>query len=119
MCLAVRQRNVERAGARESLELEKVVSCRNDDLWGRTKLKVGSREPFDDFHWSAALGAAINGAGIVCGRGGRLMCRAQQLEAKRQSRGAPTAGQEAVMPDAYVLEGLLESVDEFAAKDDL
>ena len=29
------------------------------------------------------------------------MCRAQQLKAKRQSRGASTAGQEAVMADAH------------------
>src|SRR5215472_17687743 len=37
LCWTVRQRNAGRAGAHEALELEKVVSCRNDDLWRRTK----------------------------------------------------------------------------------
>ena len=64
-------------------------------------MKVSSGEPLDDLHRSTALGAAIQGAGVVCGMGGGVVCCAQQLKAKRQSRGAPTAGQEAVMPDAH------------------
>jgi len=64
LCWAVRQRKAGRAGAREVLELERDVSCRCGDLWRGTKLKVGSRQPFDDLHRSAALGAAIQGAGV-------------------------------------------------------
>src|SRR5690349_21305490 len=92
-----------------------MVSCRSVDLWRRTKLKVSSREPFDDLHRSTALGTAIEGTGIVCGRGGGLVCRAQQLKAKRQSRGAPTAGQEAVMPDAH--EALRKDVQQEAPQE--
>lgn len=61
--LAVRQRSAERAGARGVLELEKAVSCCSD-LWRRTKLKVGSREAFDDLHGCTALGTAIQGSRI-------------------------------------------------------
>ena len=78
-------------------------------------MKVSSRESFDDLHRSTALGAAIQGAGIVCGRGGGLVCRAQQPKAKRQSRGAPTAGQEAVMPDAH--EALRKDVQQEAPQE--
>ena len=78
-------------------------------------MNVGSRESFDDLHRSTALGAAIEGAGIVCGRGGGLVCRAQQLKAKRQSRGAPTASQEAVMPDAH--EALRKDVQQEAPQE--
>ena len=70
LCWAVRQRKAGRAGAREVLELERNVSCRCGDLWRGTKLKVGSGQPLDDLHRSAALGAAIQGAGIFWGRGG-------------------------------------------------
>ena len=92
-----------------------MVSCRSSDQWRRAKLNVGSREPFDDLHRCTALGAAIQGAGVVCGRGGGVVCRAQQLKAKRQSRGAPTAGQEAVMPDAH--EALRQDVQQEAAQE--
>ena len=43
------------------------------------------------------------------------MCRAQQLKAKRQSRGAPTASQEAVMPDAH--EALRKDVQQEALQE--
>ena len=43
------------------------------------------------------------------------MCRAQQLKAKRQSRGAPTASQEAVMPDAH--EALRKDVQQEAPQE--
>jgi hypothetical protein len=62
------------------LELENVVSCRSGDLRSGTKLNVGSSESFDDLHRSTALGAAMQGAGIVCGRGGGLVCRAQRSD---------------------------------------
>ena len=43
------------------------------------------------------------------------MCRAQQLKTKRQSRGAPTASQEAVMPDAH--EALRKDVQQEAPQE--
>ena len=61
---AARQGSAGRAKARRVSELGRAVSCRSGDLWRGTKLQVGSREPFEDLHRSAALGAAIQGAGI-------------------------------------------------------
>jgi hypothetical protein len=55
---ATRHSSVERSEERGVFELERVVSCRNAQLWWRTKLEFCSGEPFDDFHWSAAFGAA-------------------------------------------------------------
>ena len=43
------------------------------------------------------------------------MCGAQQLKAKWQSRGTPTAGQEAVMPDAH--EALRKDVQQEALQE--
>ena len=60
-----------------------MVSCRSVDLRRRTKLKVSSRESFYDLHRSTALGAAIQGAGIVCGRDGGW-CAARAAESKAE-----------------------------------
>jgi len=83
--LTARQRDAERLEVPRVFELERVVSCRRADPWGRTKLDFGSGEPFDDLHWSSTLGTAIK-IGSVFGRGSvffgkRLLCRTQQLEA--------------------------------------
>ena len=105
ICGAESQRNTERAEARNVFALERVVSCgRGDPRW-RTKLDLGSGEPLDDLHGSATLGTAIKirsvfGGGSVWFRL-RLWCRAQQLKAKRQKRGAPPVGQKAKMSDAH------------------
>ena len=50
--------STERPEERRVFELERVVSCRNADLWWRTKLDFGSGEPFDDLHRSTAFRAA-------------------------------------------------------------
>jgi hypothetical protein len=55
---AKRHNSMERSGERGVFELERVVSCCNVELWWRTKLEFCSGEPFDDFHGSAAFGAA-------------------------------------------------------------
>ena len=105
ICSVAGYRGAERAEARGVLELETVFSCRSGDhRWG-TKLDFGSGEPFDDLHSSSTLGTAIK-IRSVFGSGGvffsrRFLCRTQQLEAKRQKRGAPTVGQEAEVADAH------------------
>jgi hypothetical protein len=81
LCWTVSQRSARRAGAGEVLELEKVVSCRSGDLWRRAKLQVGSREPLDDLHRCTALGAAIQGAGAVCGWWGGVLRPATESKA--------------------------------------
>ena len=95
----------ERSEERGVFELERVVSCGNADLWWRTKLDLGSGESFDDLHRSTAFRAAPGSGRVFGGRGVRfrlrLLCRAQQLKAERQERGALAVGQEAEVTDAH------------------
>jgi hypothetical protein len=85
--LMARHRDAERPGGRRVFELERVVSCRSADPWWRTKLNFSSGEPFDDLHRSTAFRAAPKVGTIFGGRGVlfglRLLCRTQQLKAKR------------------------------------
>jgi hypothetical protein len=71
ICLAQRQRGMERAETRRAFVLGRVVSCSSDDLWRRTELDLGSSESFDDIHGSATVGAAIK-IGSVFGGGSVL-----------------------------------------------
>jgi hypothetical protein len=59
ICLVERQRGTESVETRRVFVLGRVVSCRSADLWWRTKLDLGSGEPFDDLHRSATPGTAI------------------------------------------------------------
>lgn len=99
-----RRRSPERFETRSSFELEKIASCRSRDQWWRAKLDFGSGEPFDDLHWSSALGTGIKirsvfgGGSVLFGLG--LLCRAEQVKAKRQEIGTLAVGQEAEVADA-------------------
>ncbi len=103
--LTARHRDAERPEGRRVLELERVVSCRRADPWWRTKLDFGSSESFDDPHRSTAfraapkIGTVFGGRGVLFGL--RLLCRTQQLKAKRQERGAFAVGQKAEVTDAH------------------
>jgi hypothetical protein len=103
--LTARHRDTERPQGRRVFELKRVVSCRNADPWWRTKLDFGSGEPFDDLHRSTAfraapkIGTVFGGRGVLIGL--RLLCRAQQLQAERQERGAFAVGQKAEVTDAH------------------
>ncbi len=103
--LTAGHRDAERLEGRRVFELERVVSCRRADPWWRTKLNFGSGEPFDDLHRSTAFRAAPKSGAIFGGRGVlsglRLLCRTQQLKAKRQECGAFAVGQEAEVTDAH------------------
>ena len=105
ICCVTRHRSREGGGARGVVELESLVSCRSSDQRWRTKLNFGSGKPLDDLHRSTALGTAIQGRRVFRGRSELfvrwIFCRAQQLEAKGQSRGTPAVGQETKMPDAH------------------
>ena len=106
IALTARHRDTERRERRRVFELERVVSCRRADAWWRTKLNFGSGEPFDDLHRSTAFRAAPKIGTIFGGRGVllfclRLLCRTQQLKAKRQERGAFAVGQKAEVTDAH------------------
>src|ERR1700675_4028317 len=89
-------RNARPVGGRRVLGGERVVSCRRADPWWRTKLNFGSGEPFDDLHRSTAFRAAPKNGTIFGGRGVlsglQLLCRTQQLKAKRQECGAFAVG---------------------------
>ena len=69
------------------------------------KLDFSSGEPFDDLHWSSALGTGIKirsvfgGGRVLFGLG--LLCRAEQVKAKWQESGTLAVGQEAEVADAY------------------
>ncbi len=103
--LTAGHRDAERREGRRVFELERVVSCRNADPWWRTKLNFGSGEPFDDLHRSTAFRAAPKIGTIFDGRsvlsGLRLLCRTQQLKAKRHECGAFAVGQKAEVTDAH------------------
>jgi hypothetical protein len=82
-----RDSGTEHPEGRRVFELERVVSCRNAGPWWRTKLDFCSAEPFDDLHRSTAFRAAPEIGTVFGGRsvwlGLRLLCRTQQLKAKR------------------------------------
>ena len=103
--LTARHRDAERPEGRRVFELKRVVSCRNADPWWRTKVDFGSGEPFDDLHRSTAFRAAPRIGKVFGGRGLwlglRLLCRTQQLKAKRQERSAFAVGQKAEVTDAH------------------
>src|SRR5690348_3470987 len=86
ICLAQRQRDMERAETRRAFVLGRTVSCSSGDLWRRTELDLGSSESFDDLHGSATVGAAIKIRSVF--GGGSVLFRlwfwgcAQQLKAK-------------------------------------
>ena len=85
--LTARHRDAERPEGSRVFELERVVSCRNADPWGRTKLDFCSAEPFDDLHRSTAfraaprIGEVFGGRGVLVGLW--LLFPTQQLKAKR------------------------------------
>jgi hypothetical protein len=86
--LTARQRDAECLEIPRVFDLERVVSCRSADPWWRTKLNFGSGESFDDLHRSTAFRAAPKIGTVFGGRGvllfcSRLLCRTQQLKAKR------------------------------------
>ena len=103
--LTAGHRDAERLEGRRVFELERVVSCRGADPWWRTQLNFGSGEPFDDLHRSTAfraapkIGTIFDRRGVLFGL--RLLCRTQQLKAKRQECGAFAVGQKAEVTDAY------------------
>jgi len=65
ICSAIRRTTTDRGEARRILSVEKVVSCGGGDQRWRTKLYLGSREPFDDHHRSSTLGAEPKISGVV------------------------------------------------------
>ena len=103
--LTAGHKDTERLEGRIVFELERVASCRGADPWWRTKLNFGSGEPFDDLHRSTTfraapkIGTIFDRRGVLFGL--RLLCRTQQLKAKRQECGAFAVGQKAEVTDAY------------------
>jgi hypothetical protein len=65
ICSAIGRTTTDRAEARRILLMEKVVSCGSGDQRWRTKLYLGSREPFDDHHRSSTLGAEPKISGVL------------------------------------------------------
>lgn len=61
---AMRRRVTDRGEARRVLLLWRVVSCGSGDHRWRTKLYLGSGEPFDDHHRSSILGAEPKISGV-------------------------------------------------------
>ena len=116
---AAERRRAERAETRDGFEFEKVVSCGSGDYWWRTKLHLGSCEPFDDLHWSTTLGAApkigggIGGGGVWLGR--RSLRCAEPVKAKWQESGTSAVGQKAKVSDAY--EALRKQMQQEAAQE--
>ena len=102
ICSGIRRTTTDRGEARRILLMEIVVSCGSGDQRWRTKLHLGSREPFDDYR-SSTLGAEPKISGVVGARGVLLclQCRAEQQKTKRQERGTAPVGQEAEVADAY------------------
>ena len=85
--LTAGHKDAERLEGRRVFELERVVSCRRAYAWWRTKLNFGGGEPFDYLHRSTAFRAAPK-SGTIFGERGvlsglRLLCRTEQLKAKR------------------------------------
>ena len=81
-------------------------------------MDFSSGESFDDHHRPTTLGAKPK---IVCTGGASLLyglwcwCRAEQLKAEWQGRGAPAVGQEAEVADAH--ETFREQVQKEAAQE--
>jgi len=65
ICSAIRRTTTDRGEARRILLMEQVVSCGSGDQRWRTKLYLGSREPFDDHHRSSTLGAEPKISGVL------------------------------------------------------
>jgi hypothetical protein len=82
-------------------------------------LDFGSGEPLDDLHRSTAFRAGVKVAGVFGGGSvffvKRLLCRTQQLKAKREELGASSAGQKAEVPNTH--EALRKQVQEKAAQE--
>ena len=114
-----KRRGAERAETRDGFEFEKVVSCGSGDWRWRTKLYLGSCEPFDDHHWSTTLGAAPKIGGAIGGGGvwlgGRFLRCAEQMKAKGQERGTSAVGQKTKVSDAY--EALRKQMQQKAAQE--
>ena len=112
------QRDAGRAEARGVFGLERWVSCRAGPWW-RAKLDFGSGEPLDDLHRSTAVRAVVEVGGVLCGGSmffaRRLLCRSQELKAKREELSASSAGQEAKVADTH--EALRKQVQEKAAQE--
>src|SRR5215469_11973991 len=83
ICPVSRQRDPERAKAREVFGLERAVSCRRTALGRRAKLDFRRGEPLDDLHRSTAVRAAVKVGGVFGGASvlfvRRLLCRSQEL----------------------------------------
>jgi hypothetical protein len=119
ICRVLRQRDAERAAARGVFGLERPVSCRCAGSGWRAKLDFRSGEPLDDPHRSTAVRAGVKVGGVF--RVGsvflvrRLLCRSQELKAKREELSASSAGQEAEVPDTH--EALRKQVQQKAAQE--
>lgn len=80
---ATRHNSKERSKERGVFELERVVSCRNAQLWWRTKLNFGSGESFDDLHRSTAFRAAPRSGRVFGGRGAPATTRGGRSRPRR------------------------------------
>ena len=82
-------------------------------------MDFGSGEPLDDPHRSTALRAGVKVGGVFGGGSvffvRRLLCRSQELKAKREELSASSAGQEAEVPDTH--EALRKQVQQKAAQE--
>ena len=65
--MAARHRGTERAEPHEVLVLRRVGSCGSSDRRWRTKLNLGSGEPFDDLHRFTTVGTAPEIARVIDG----------------------------------------------------
>ena len=107
------------AEAREVSGLERYVSCCRAGPGWRAKLDFRGGEPLDDLNRSTTFRAGVKVGGVF--RGGsvlfvrRLLCCTQQLEAKREELSAPSAGQEAEVPDTH--EALRQQMQQKAAQE--
>ena len=119
ICPVSRQRDPERAKAREVFGLERAVSCRRTALGRRAKLDFRRGEPLDDLHRSTAVRAAVKVGGVFGGASvlfvRRLLCRSQELEAQREELSASSGGQEAIVSDTH--EALRKQVQQKAAQE--
>ena len=119
ICPGSRQRDAERAEARGVVGLERSVSCCGAAPGWRAKLDFRSGEPLDDLHRSTAVRAAVKVGGVFGGASmlfmRRLLCRSQELKAKREELSASSGGQEAEVPDTH--EALRKQVQQKAAQE--
>src|SRR5215469_2715832 len=105
ICFAARRKGGKRQDMRGRVGWRGQSSCGRPHPGRRAKEDFGSREPFDDLHGSATLGAAIKIRRVFLRDSvpllERFLCSTQQLEANRQGVGAPSASQETEVPDGY------------------